>query len=171
MLGADAHAGLTLCQLPPPAASPGDRPAPASAVPGVRRRRPRRPWPGRHQGPSSQARAVVGETPTIAGSPSQPRPACSGARRPGRTASTRRSRLRSIMSADPTVLSVARRRRFVTGPGAEVEDAGVLEPAAHDAAHPDVVRQAGHPGPQAADGPHDQVDPDARLRGRGTGRR
>ena len=51
-------------------------------------------------------------------------------------------------------------------PGAEVVDPRVLEPAADDAADPDVVRQPGHPGPQAADGPHDQVDPHPRLRGR-----
>ncbi len=49
--------------------------------------------------------------------------------------------------------------------GIEIEDAGVLQEAAHDGAHADVLRQARHPGAQGAHAAHDQVDLHARLAG------
>ena len=76
-------------------------------------------------------------------------------------ASTRRSRLRGIRSAEPMTYSV------LSSPGVpETEDARVLEVAADDRAHRDVLRQAGHAGAQAADAADDQVDPRARRRRR-----
>ena len=75
------------------------------------------------------------------------------------SASTRRSRLRCIRSAEPIQASPA--------PGvAEPEDARVLEVAAEHRAHADALGEPRHAGPQAADAAHDQVDLGARARRR-----
>ena len=74
----------------------------------------------------------------------------------GTSASTRRSRLRGIQSAEQMKTMRLVRRQAVAV--AEAEDARVLEEAADDALDPDVLRQAGHAGPQAADAAHHEVD-------------
>ncbi len=77
----------------------------------------------------------------------------------GTTTSTRRSRLRSIRSAEP---SHTRSGRSVHAP--EAEDAGVLQVAAHDGPHPDPVGRPGHTGPEAAPPTDHQVDRHPGLR-------
>ena len=54
---------------------------------------------------------------------------------------------------------------------AEADDAAVLEEAADDALDADVLGQAGHAGPQAADAAHDEIDRHAGLARRGRARR
>src|SRR5437660_10808509 len=49
--------------------------------------------------------------------------------------------------------------------GAKAENAPVLEEAADDRLDPDVLREPGHSGPQAADAAHHEVNLDARARG------
>ena len=56
-----------------------------------------------------------------------------------------------------------RRRQSMTR--AEADDAAMLEEAADDALYPDVLGQAGHARPQAADAAHDELDLHARLAG------
>ena len=86
-------------------------------------------------------------------------PRRSRARRGSRTStSTRRSRLRCIMSAEPIQ---AGRLAAVLEP----EDPAVLEEAAQDRAHLDRLGQAGHAGAQRADAADQQLDGHARLRG------
>ena len=48
--------------------------------------------------------------------------------------------------------------------GPNTQDALVLEEATNERPHPDVLRDPGHAGPQAADPANDQVDGHARLR-------
>ena len=48
---------------------------------------------------------------------------------------------------------------------AEADDAAMFQEAADDALDADIVRQAGHAGPQAADAAHHQFDPHAGLAG------
>ena len=50
-------------------------------------------------------------------------------------------------------------------PGAEAQDAAVLEVTPDDALDPDVVGKTGHPRAQATDAAHHQVDGDAGARG------
>ena len=76
----------------------------------------------------------------------------------GVTSSTRLSRLRGIRSAEPmqTRVSLA---------ALEGVDPRVLEEAADDRDDADVLRDPGHPGPQAQMPAHVEVDLDAGLRG------
>ena len=79
----------------------------------------------------------------------------------GTSVSTRRSKLRGIQSAEEM-------KTFACGDGSPLPSPkqtirAVLEEAPDDALDPDVLRQARHPGPQAADAAHDEVDLHAGL--------
>ena len=74
----------------------------------------------------------------------------------GTRASTRRSRLRCIRSAEEMNTRAFAVRQAVAA--AEGVDAGMLEKAADDRLDADVLRQARHARPQAADAAHHEVD-------------
>ena len=111
------------------------------------------PTPRRCAAPT-RARRRPGSTSRISSSRALQRPG----RRPASTASTRRSRLRGIRSAEPMRYSA------VVGLGAEAVDARVLEEPADDRAHADRLRQPGHARAQAADPADDEVDLTAGVR-------